>query len=656
MKIGFRHIFFILVTLASAAIVHAADDLDTLAGRFPELKVMQEGNLPIRVAKENWDQARQRIATDGAWKAWFKSTQAALDAWMIKPRDQADWIGGYPHDLIDPTTKQPLRWSSAMQEPSRSVPGDQKLHQAWVAFVRGNNFEKVQDASRLFRLTGNKQYADWAATQLDFYASNYALWPLQQLYGSRSRMMGQGLDEATATVKLIDAVRLLKDYVSTERRNSWRDKLFLPIVDNLRNAKVGMNNISLWHAAAMAEIGLQFGDESLYQEAINGPMGIRAIMKVGGTSDFIWNEGSLGYQTYVLRALAPLFVQSSLLGRSSDLRREMLIAQNMLLTPLRLRFDDGMLPNPGDATGRIRAIDIGFMLEMYRTLPTRISLIEASQKKNWDTLLDPVEIDLAGSANMPVVRSANLDSIRMAVLKADGWQVFFRYGQLTIQHSHQDALNTEIYFRGIPISTDPGTVLYGSSLHNDYFSKAIAHNVPLVDGSGQIGWDPGVMDSFDAKTASLTASQPRFRPDASATRSISLHEGHLLDRVTLSLKPEVLGEKRLGFLMHSDCSIELTKGSLGPETSVAPPMGKGFSFWEQTTVREAAKDVQVRLHCGENEFIADIKVSAASRIYTAKAPSTPLPKKRSVVYIELVGREASVDMNLQPIGQVAKGL
>ena len=63
--------------------------------------------------------------------------------------------------------------------------------------------------------------------------------------------MGQGLDEATATTKLIDAVRLLKDFVSVERRNTWRDKLFLPIVDNLRNVDVGVNNISLWHAAAM---------------------------------------------------------------------------------------------------------------------------------------------------------------------------------------------------------------------------------------------------------------------------------------------------------------------------------------------------------------------------------------------------------------------
>ena len=654
MKTGVAVLLMLWLALAPATAVRAADDLAALASRFPELKVMQEGNVPVRVARENWDQARKLVATDSAWKAWAKSSQAGLDAWMSKPRDQAAWVGGYQHDLVDPSTKLPLKWSAEMPEPPLKSAPDNKLHEAWVAWLRSNNFDRILEASRMYRLTGDTKYADWAAGQIDFYADNYARWPLQQLYGSRSRMIGQGLDEATATAKLVDAVRLLKDYVSPERRNSWRDKLFLPIVDNLRNAKVGVNNISLWHAAAIAEIGLQFGDEKLFREGLDGPMGIRSIMKTGVTDDFIWYEGSLGYQIYVLRALAPLFIQASLHGRAGDLRREMLIAQNMLLAPLALRFDDGMLPNPGDSTARLKAIDLGVQLEMYRTLPTRISMIEATRKKNWDTLIDPVAIDLNVAATMPLVRSANLDSIRMAVLKADGWQVFLRYGQRSTHHSQEDALNTEIYFKDIPLSSDPGTVLYGTNLHEDYFRRSIAHNVPLIDGQGQVGWDPGVMVSFDAKKSALAVSQPRLQKDGSATREISIQNGQLFDRVTLQLNPGVSGTKRLGFLFYSDCDIELIKDQLGPEAAAAPPSGRGFPFWEQIAVRQAPKEVQARLNCGDGDFVADLKMSADSRIYTAKAPSTPLPKKRSVVYVEIVGREASVEMRFKHSGQTAK--
>jgi len=71
-------------------------------------------------------------------------------------------------------------------------------------------------------------------------------------------------------------------------------------------------------------------------------------------------------------------------------------------------------------------------------------------------------------------------------------------------------------------------------------------------------------------------------------------------------------------------------------------------------VRQAPKEVQARLNCGDGEFIAELKMSADSRIYTAKAPSTPLPKKRSVVYVEIVGREASVEMRFKHSGQTAK--
>lgn len=655
MKMGYVVLAMFGLFVGCATLGQAGEDFEALVSRFPELKVMQESNLPVRAAKENWDQARQRAANDSSWKAWAKSTQGELDAWMSKPQDRAEWVGGYMHDLIDPATKQPVKWSASMLEPPMTVGGNSKFHEAWVAFARSNNIDKIQVASRMFRLTGEKKYAEWAASQIDFYAENYARWPLRQFYGSRARMFIQGLDEATATAKLIDAVRLLDGFVMPARRSSWREKLFLPIVDNLRQSKVGLNNISLWHAAAIAEIGLQYGDENLFREAIDGPTGVRAIMKTGVTEDYIWYEGSLGYQTYVLRALSPLFIQASLHGRADDLWQEMLIAQNMLLAPLALRFDDGMLPNPGDATSRLKALDIGFLLEMYRTLPTRISLIEASRKKNWDTLLDPVDIDTRIAATMPVVKSVNLESIRMSVMKADGWQVFLRYGQRTTQHSQEDALSTEIYFRDVPISSDPGTVLYGTSLHEDYFRRSVAHNIPMVDGQGQIGWDPGVMVSFDNKASSLVASQPRLRKDASATREISIQGDQFIDRLSLRLNPEVRGEKRLGFLFHSDCAVELIQGQMGLEAVAPAPAGRGFSFWEQVTVRQAPKDVQARLRCGETEFFADLKMSADSRIYTAKAPSTPLPKKRSAVYVEIVGRDATVEMRLRPTGQTANG-
>ena len=643
----------VCVTVMQAGAAESPTSRDTAipGAASIDLKTRPDWLLPIRVAKEDWNGARRLVGADESWRSWSRSVQVGLDEWIATAHDREEWVAGYPHDLIDVGTGMPLRWSVQMPEPDLGAPAtrQRKLHEAWAAYVRAYNLDRIQEASRIFRLTGDKRYADWAAQQLDFYARNYAGWPLQQFYGSRSRMLGQGLDEATASTRLIDAVRLLGDTVAPDRRARWRDRLFAPVVENLRNAKVGVNNISLWHAVAMAVIGMEFGDTALVHEALDGPIGVRAVMRTGLTADYIWYEGSLGYQTYVLRALAPLFTQASLHGQAAGLQVEMLQAQKMLWAPLQLRFDDGMLPNPGDTTIRLKAVDRDFLLEVNRVLPSAMGMAEASRRRNWSTLLDPVAgLGVTGAEALPEVRSVNLESIRMSVIKSQGWQVFFRYGQVTPHHSHEDALNYEAYFGDTPISTDAGTVLYGSSLHEDYFRRSISHNVALVDGIGQNGWDPGELERFDATAATARASQPRFRPDAAVRREIRIDGGDLVDRISTQMNPSTAAPKRLGFLFHTDCELVLDDLAAGAQQAV-PPVGRGFGFWEQVTVRNVAAATSGRLRCGAREFLANWRWSTPGRLYVAQAPSTPLPRKRTVVYFESVGREAVVDLRLHPV-------
>jgi hypothetical protein len=646
--VHFGNLFLLLLLIVTASAVDAQQVRAErpLVDALTEMLPLQGDGLSVRFAKENWTRARELVATDPAWGAWAASRTRDMDTWMLKDHDRADWVPGYPHDLVDPVTRSPLRWKPDMERPALT-PGTDKFHAAWVSYVREYNLDRIQDACRLFRLSGDSRYAEWAVAQLDFYAAHYSEWPLQQLYGSRSRMLGQGLDEATVSTRLIDAVRLLGDFPGAGRRKIWRDKLFLPIVSNLRTARVGVNNISLWHRAATAMIGLEFDDEALYQEALGGPDGLRAIMKVGVTSDFIWYEGSLSYQTYVLRALTPLFVETSLHGRGNDLLGEMLQAQNMLLVPFLLRFENGMLPNPGDTTSRLKAVDLDFLVELYRALPTPIGMLEASRRRNWEVLLDPPNITGLGAPQLPVIASRSLPSVRMALLKSPAWQVFFRYGQVVTHHSHGDALNTEIYFEGVPVSTDPGTVLYGSELHNEYFSRSIAHNVALVDGQGQLGWDPGVLEAFDAAGTTILASQPRWRPDASVSRGISIAGVELVDRLSIRLDKAVLGARRLGFLFHTDCDVTFDDAGLGAALPAASPSGQGFKYWHHITVREMPADAQASLRCDGRKLSMALRTSAAARLFLASVPSTPLPKRRLAVYVEVVGRDAYVETRFQ---------
>lgn len=624
-------------------------DRDEMIAAFPELKVRQESGLPIRFAREDWEGARRKVATDGGWARFQDARRKSLDNWISQPRDKAEWVSGYGSDLVDPSTQGPLRWSVDMPEPSTGAGVTHaKLHGAWVFRVRTHNIAQVLEAARLFRLTGESRYLDWAAEQLDFYARNFSGWPLRS-YGGKARLTAQGLDDATSAVILIQAVRLLGTNIGEERRAVWRDRLFLPIAANLTNTPNFVDNIRLWQNTAMAMIGMEFGNEPLVRDSLDGPKGMRAILKKGVTSDYLWLEGSLSYQAYVLRALVPLFIEAALHGRGQELEREMLVAQNMLLSPLTLRFDDGTLPNPGDSPRRQNAIELGLQMELYRALPTRLSLIEAVRNKSWETLIDPPALitQLPG-ARLPNVMSRHLEGSRMAVLRSGPWQVFLNYGQLSANHAQPEALNTEIYYDEIPLSIDPGTVSYGSKLHTEYFSKAVSENVALVDGAGQEGFDTGRMEIFDAATPALSASQPRYRRDASSRREIFFSGAELVDRLSIRVGPLVKGTRRLGFLFHTGCDVIPMEATTGPAQPAEAPVGEGFGYWRDITLRSPNASWQAGLDCGRKTFTARFDVGGPHRLYVAKAPSTPFPAMRNVIYLELPGREATLEMRLSP--------
>ena len=365
-----------------------------------------------------------------------------------------------------------------MPKPKGGEGAAQQFEQAWVSWSRSYNFDRILEAARLYRLTGDTRYADWSAQQLDFYADNYGSWPLKTWNG-KGRMMGQSLDEATGAILLVEAVRLLGDRTSPNRSARWRDQLFFPIAANLAGFNQGANNIALWHASAATLIGWQFGDARGADEALNGLKGVRALMAAGVTSDFIWYEGSFTYHSYVLRAVTPLFIQASLLERTQSIQREMLVALNMLLVPVRLRFPDGNLPSPGDGNAHIKALDLDLHASLYRVLPTRVGLIEASRRKSWDTLVVSAQA-LAGAAQpLPSVVTTNSKATRMAALQSGRWQAFVHYGELVQHHAQEETTAYELYADGKPVSLDQGTVAYGSDFHENCFRKGIAHNVPL---------------------------------------------------------------------------------------------------------------------------------------------------------------------------------
>jgi hypothetical protein len=485
---------------------------------------------------------------------------------------------------------------------------------------------------------------DWAAEQLDFYADNYLRWPLQSWNG-RARMMGQALDEATACVALIDTVRLLRESVTVERLETWRRRLFVPMAENLTSAYQGNNNISLWTRVAMALIALEFEDETLLSRALDGDQGIYRLLESSVTTDGFWKEGSFSYQAYVVTALTPLLRTAGFKGKSVLVRQAANDAGRMLLSPIILRFPDGTLPAIGDARSGTPAIDRGLFEHVRRVLPTSIGAIEASLRPSWDALLDPPTAP-PGPTAIPAVISAHFPSLRAALLKDGNWQIFLHYGQATGFHAQAEALNAEIVHAGQYLLRDPGTVAYGSDLHQNFYRTAAAHAIPLIDGIGQEGWAPGELERMTA--TSVAAVQPNYNRLAVARRRISLINDELIDEQSLHAKDRQM--HRLGFIISTPCTVELAGANpLLRPTSPKLPTSPGFAYWQASSAWNNEQVLKASFKCNEQSYAVSFSLPGTYRIVQAQVPDTQPGGRRTALYFETEGRDAMLSSRFVPL-------
>ena len=602
------------------------------ARAFAELKRFDSSGSPLRRAREDWAGARKRVESDEQWAKWIAARRSETDDWMARRRDRVEWVAGWWHDFISPKDGSFLTWTpDEPGEETLSSPSDPKvkltpkLHGGWVFGFRSRHTEKVLEAARLWRVTGDKNYADWAASQLDFYAENWAKWPIQTVK-SKSRLMHQSLDDANVLVRLVNAARLLDP--SAEQRERWIRALFRPQAELLDETLQRIHNIACWQRSAMAQTAVYANDAELWSRAVDGPFGIRKQIEHGVTSEYLWFEQSLLYNAYVVNALLPLFTMASLEGRAGQLETEMHAAENMMLAPVLLRFPTGQLPNPADATTGLKtAPNTALLASSYRVFPTAFGLAEAAKLKSWDTLVDPPE-NAGPLAKLPEVTSRDWSSSRMAVLRSGEWQVFLHYGQLHQSHAQAEALNFEAFYGDTDITHDPGTVGYGSPLHTGFYRTGLAHNVPMIDGQAQPRWHPGELLSFSPTR--IAAKQREY-----ATRDLRIEEQTLIDVVTIETKQPA----RLGLVLHLQGQVERPGG----ETAPSPEL----KFWRDLRTTRQTDRVTLPVRFDSRRMRVTLSVPGSFTLTTGSSPDVP-PAWRGSLYVETHGTNAVFTTRIEP--------
>ena len=615
---------------------------------FSEYKIYNAQGLPTRMPHEDWAHARQLVQQDPAWQAWLKKTRAAMDDWMAKRRDHVEWTCGWFHDFVSPKDGSHLIWTpdfpgatvASSSDPAVRV--TPKILAGWVYNFRTIHANKMVEAARLYRLTGEKNYAAWAAAQLDFYADHYTEWPV---FRGSSRIMWQSLDEAVNLIKYVQTARHLGYFATQERKAKWTEKLLKPDADLLERSGQTIQNIPCWQRSAEAVVALYCNDQALWEKAINGPFGVRNQIAKGITDDYIWYEQSLGYNDYVVLSLSALFREALLAGRGESLRPMMESVENLMLAPIALRFPTGQLPNPADSGKAGMVPDWGLLLDTADVFPTKLILQKLSTTKNWLTLLDPPAQDNnQGGIEMPPVVSRKMESTRFVILHAAPWQVFFHFGQLGSAHAQAEALNYEAFYENTDITHDPGTVGYGSPLSSGFYRQGVCANEPLVDGLGEESWHPGRLVQFSATSA--TANQLEYRKNAEASRILTITGNQLTDTVTV----RTLDQKNhaLGFVLNLQGKVRLSEIFADDPSFGTTRTQTGFEYWTKTRTAHFKDKTELLVDYKGLVLRVELKLPGEFTLTCGSAPDYP-PARRDALYLETQGQAATLSTRFVPM-------
>ena len=178
----------------------------------------------------------------------------------------------------------------------------------------------ISTVANAYALSGEEKYAVWVREVMLAYADLYPT--LESFSGGRARIVktGSGLYEATWYVPVICAYDMTYDspVYSAEDHERIAENFLRPAADlfwvkdysnpgdyRARDLHYKCYNFQAWFISAVGLTGLLLRDADMVEHAIDGPYGLKHLLKHDVHDDGLFWERSLGYHSFVLSALLP---------------------------------------------------------------------------------------------------------------------------------------------------------------------------------------------------------------------------------------------------------------------------------------------------------------------------------------------------------------
>lgn len=436
------------------------------------------------------------------------------------------------------------------------------------------NYKYIEQAGRLFLITGDEKYAEFAAQVLTRYADKYLELSFQEQRNTNppGRLFHQMLNEHCWMLYASLGYSCISHYLSDAQRQHIVERLFEPMLE-VATVKYHfdfdrIHNHGVWAVAGVAACGAAIGQEKYIDLAIHGLAGddeqggfLAQISKLFAPSGY-YIEGPY-YHRYAIRPLAMLAEITQRFRPELDIFnfKEQVIAKT-IQAMLSTAYPNGVFPALNDASQSMDINDEGVviavsLLAKHYPVNKDIYGIAKIQDQVWVSgcgLALSQAYEIQASIELPCLPSVELNEgpdgdkgaqgfIRMQNAQGDVSQLVMAYGQHGMGHGHFDTLGLTYFNNKQEVLRDYGFGRWvnvepkfgGRYLdeNKSYARQTIAHNLVSVDRACQNNFDVATADSKhgvphffvgSGKTQAMSAFAHDFYPGVDQQRSLLLIE------------------------------------------------------------------------------------------------------------------------------------
>lgn len=542
------------------------------------------------------------IEKNGNYQAAILKIQKEVDAFAKDfnddPKKTSEWGHSYFCDydggrlIFDITKPHTHKCSVCGKEFSNEL-----YDGVWVYFYRNQAILTIWKAAGVYAYTKNKKYLDIIKSIMGFYAENYTKFVIHNKERGRfdsyetmkwgcGRILPQGLNESIITIRMIQALELVKDDLDQAFLDFVYEHLFKEIYHLLKPQVNAIHNIRCWNNCAIGLIGLFFQDKEMIEFAFEGPFNIRKQIQEGVTSDGFWYEGSIHYNFFTLEGITPLLLFSEIYNYDFG-KEEKEIIKKMFINAYHYAFDNQYFPNPNDGWPSINLktysyiyhmaakvfgedSEIGNLLKNIEnsSLPrTTLPLSKPYYIDNeiaYERLLLNTDFDLNHYTRVEH-ETKNFPKSNFAILRAGGMNAFVKYGLNGPSHAHPDLINLEIMYKNHRISRDLSNPGYVARLCSEWHKTSLAHNTVIRNGENVLSRDPGITLEYDS--THILCEADNTYPGVNYVRDVKITPNILEDTFIVHAEEEAVFD----YVFHLESEIHLENDY------VSEPAELGFS-------------------------------------------------------------------------------